>query len=93
MLDSDQNGVLSDDERDADADGLGNWDEIRGPHDRDWWVAQHDGKNEPRESKYPGIDYLDMEDTAPAYNAHVVAWTTWTATACSTGPTTTTTTG
>ena len=36
-----------------------------------WWVSQHDGKNEPRESTYPGIDFLDMEDTAPAYNAHV----------------------
>jgi len=71
VLDGDQNGVLSDDERDADADGLGNWDEIRGRMTEAWWVAQHDGKNEPRESAYPGIDFLDMEDTAPAYNAHV----------------------
>jgi hypothetical protein len=70
-LDIDQNGTLADDERDADADGLGNWDEIRGRMTEAWWASQHDGKNEPKESKYPGIDFLDMEDTAPAYNAHV----------------------
>ena len=35
-----------------------------------WWVAQHDGKSEPKESKYPELDFLDNEDTAPAYNAH-----------------------
>jgi hypothetical protein len=63
-------GVLSDDERDADADGLGNWDEVRGRMTEAWWPAQHDGKNEPTESKYPEIDFLDNEDTAPAYDAH-----------------------
>jgi hypothetical protein len=70
-LDGNDNGVLSDDERDADADGLGNWDEIRGRMTEEWWPLQHDGQIEPKESKYPGIDFLDMEDTAPAYNAHV----------------------
>ena len=65
-LDMDSNGVLSDDERDADADGLGNWDEIRGRMTEGWWPAQHDGTNEPKESKYPEIDYLDNEDTGPA---------------------------
>ena len=72
-LDMDSNGVLSDDERDADADGLGNWDEIRGRMTEGWWPAQHDGTNEPKESKYPEIDFLDNEDTGPAFNAHVDA--------------------
>jgi hypothetical protein len=62
--------MLFDDERDADADGLGNWDEVRGSMTEAWWVAQHDGKREPKESKYPELDFLDNEDTAPAYNAH-----------------------
>ena len=78
-LDIDRDGVLSpahpdgelwDDERDADADGLGNWDEIRGRMTEAWWPAQHDGQNEPKESKYPELDFLDNEDTAPWYNAH-----------------------
>ena len=38
-----------------------------------WWPAQHDGTIEPKESKYPEIDFLDNEDTAPAFNAHVDA--------------------
>jgi hypothetical protein len=70
VLDIDSNGVLSDDERDADADSLGNWDEVRGRMTEAWWPAQHDGKNEPKESKYPDLDFLDNEDTAPWYNAH-----------------------
>ena len=69
-LDIDEDGVLTDDERDADADGLSNWDEVRGRMTEEWWPAQHDGTNEPTESKYPDIDFLDNEDTAPAYDAH-----------------------
>ena len=70
VLDIDSNGVLSDDERDADADGLGNWDEVRGRMTEAWWPAQHDGQNEPKESKYPELDFLDNEDTAPYFDAH-----------------------
>jgi hypothetical protein len=70
VLDIDENFVLSDDERDADADGLGNWDEVRGRMTEAWWPAWHDGQNEPKESKYPELDFLDNEDTAPLYNAH-----------------------
>jgi hypothetical protein len=70
VLDIDSNGVLSDDERDADADGLGNWDEVRGRMTEVWWPAQHDGQNEPKESKYPELDFLDNEDTAPYFDAH-----------------------
>jgi hypothetical protein len=69
-LDDDGNGSLGDDERDADADGLGNWDEVRGRMTEAWWPKQHDGQNEPKESKYPDIDFLDNEDTAPRFDAH-----------------------
>jgi hypothetical protein len=62
VLDIDGNGVLADDERDADGDGIGNWDEQHGRFIEIWWPAQHNGTNEPLESKYPGIDYLDVED-------------------------------
>ncbi len=72
-LDMDDDGVLRDDERDADADGLGNWDELRGRMIEEWWPAQHNGTNEPKESKYPEMDFLDNEDTAPAFNAHIDA--------------------
>ena len=37
-----------DDERDADADGLGNWDEVRGRMTEAWWPAQHDGRTNRR---------------------------------------------
>jgi hypothetical protein len=68
-LDFDEDNVLSDDQRDADADGLGNWDEVRGQMLEAWWPAQHDGTNEPKESKYPNIDFLDNEDI-PGFDAH-----------------------
>jgi hypothetical protein len=62
VLDQDGNGQLADDERDADGDGIGNWDEQHGRFIEIWWPAQHDGTNEPKESKYPGIDFLDVAD-------------------------------
>jgi hypothetical protein len=62
-------GQLSDDERDGDGDGLGNWDEANGRMTEAWWIAQHDGNNEPKESKYPDLDFLDNEDTEPAFDA------------------------
>jgi hypothetical protein len=62
-------GQLWDDERDADGDGLSNWDETGGRMTEGWWPAEHDGKIEPSESKYPDLDYLDNEDTAPAFDA------------------------
>lgn len=62
VLDMDHNGVLSDDERDVDGDGISNWDEQHGRFIETWWPAQHDGTNEPKESKYPGINYLDVAD-------------------------------
>jgi hypothetical protein len=61
-LDQNGDGQLADDERDADGDGLGNWDEQHGRFTEAWWPAEHDGKNEPKESKYPGINFLDAAD-------------------------------
>ena len=61
-LDWSENGTLSDNERDADGDALGNWDEQGGKLTEGWWVKQHDGTNEPKESKYPGINFLDNGD-------------------------------
>jgi hypothetical protein len=70
-LDQNEDGVLHDGERDADGDGLGNWDELRGQFIEDWWPQRHNGKIEPKESKYPGIDFLDNEDL-PGQDAHRV---------------------
>jgi len=71
VLDQAGDGVLSDGERDADADGLGNWDEIRGRFTEAWWVAALD---DPKESKYPSGfgNFLDNDDL-PGGDAHVVA--------------------
>lgn len=69
VLDQGGDGVLSDGERDADADGLGNWDEIRGRMVERWWVAQLD---DPKESQYPEQSggFLDNDDL-PGGDAHV----------------------
>ena len=37
-------GQLNDGERDADGDGLGNWDEAHGRMTPGWWPATYDGK-------------------------------------------------
>lgn len=52
-FDIDGNGALSDDERDADGDGLGNWDESHGRMTPGWWKAAYDGTNGPLETPYP----------------------------------------
>ena len=61
-LDLDENNQLWDDERDADGDGLSNFDEQHGQFTETWWPAQHNGTNEPKESKYPDINFLDVAD-------------------------------
>ena len=71
-LDLNGNGVLSDDERDADGDGLGNWDEAHGRMTEAWWPAEHDGKIEPKESKYPDMNFLDNADL-PGRDAFTVS--------------------
>ena len=49
----DGDGLLSDDERDADGDGLSNWDEQHGRFTEVWWPAEHDGQNEPHRVEVP----------------------------------------
>jgi hypothetical protein len=56
-IDMNSDGQLSDDERDADGDGLTNWDEAHGRMTPGWWVAKYDGTNGPKETKYPVVDY------------------------------------
>lgn len=51
-LDMNHDGTLSDDERDADADGLTNWDESHGRMRADWWISAYDGTNDVLETKY-----------------------------------------
>ena len=71
-LDWDDSNTLHDGERDADNDGLGNWDEAHGKMTELWWPANHNGKGEPKESKYPGINFLDNADL-PNRDAHADA--------------------
>ncbi len=60
-LDSDTS-FLADDERDVDGDGISNYDEQHGRFTEVWWPSTHDGTNEPVESKYPAINFLDVAD-------------------------------
>jgi hypothetical protein len=46
------NGTLTDDERDADGDALGNWDESHGRMTADWWKTAYDGTNGQLETPY-----------------------------------------
>ena len=55
-MDMNDDGVLSDDERDGDGDGLGNWDEKYGRMTQGWWDAIYDGSHGPKESHYYLVD-------------------------------------
>ena len=50
--DLNQDGFLTDDEKDVDSDGLTNWDEAHGRMVPDWWLAAY-----PEEPAYP-LPYL-----------------------------------
>jgi hypothetical protein len=58
-------GGMSDDDKDVDNDGLTNYAETHGPMTAAWWLAQYDGVNAKKESKYPGPDYLDPSFVDP----------------------------
>jgi hypothetical protein len=51
-MDLDGDGTLSDDERDADGDGLGNWDESHGRMLPSWWTSTY-SKAPNEETPYP----------------------------------------
>jgi hypothetical protein len=56
-------GWLDDGERDADADGLSNWDEVNGRMTQSWWTDRY--KTDPTEKLYPitygGVDMTDPD--------------------------------
>jgi hypothetical protein len=53
-IDMNGNGILTDDERDADNDGLGNWDEKYGRMTQTWWDKEMNGQGgKPKETRYP----------------------------------------
>jgi hypothetical protein len=58
--DFDHNGVLSDDERDEDADGLTNWMESHGYMTRDWWDTIY-AKEKPFPIAYVGTEIDDPD--------------------------------
>ena len=65
-MDMDPDGILSDDERDGDGDGLGNWDEAHGRMIQDWWDAAYSGEGAfPKETRYvltyPGVSIFDPD--------------------------------
>jgi hypothetical protein len=57
-------GWLDDGERDADGDGLTNWDESHGRMTHDWWTATYDGKVLPKETDYT-VTYAGTDMTDP----------------------------
>jgi hypothetical protein len=65
-MDMDRDTKLSDDERDADNDGLGNWDEVRGRMTQGWWDAIYNGDSGlPKETgyinKFPQVSHVDPD--------------------------------
>ncbi|HKP91835.1 MAG TPA: hypothetical protein VJT75_17845 [Thermoleophilaceae bacterium] len=70
-MDMNGDGILSDDERDADGDNLGNWDEAYGRMTANWWDDEYSGQNgKPKESHYPamtggGVAWIETSLTDP----------------------------
>jgi len=65
LLDMNNDGVLTDDEKDADSDGLGNWDESHGRLTIKWWagvfISEPTFANHPDESAM-AMSELSMTD-------------------------------
>jgi len=59
-LDIDGNGVLADDEKDVDGDGLGNWDEAHGRMVYAYWKAVYETEK-PYAPQYGAVDFLDPD--------------------------------
>jgi hypothetical protein len=64
-IDMEGNGTLSDDEKDADGDGLSNWDESHGRMTQDWWDEVYNGSGGfDKETRYP-LDYAPVDLADP----------------------------
>jgi Bacterial TSP3 repeat/IPT/TIG domain len=58
--DINHDGILQDDEKDADGDGLPNWDELYGRETQLWWTAVH-GDEPPYPLTYQTLDWLNPD--------------------------------
>jgi hypothetical protein len=58
--DMDHDGVLQDDEKDADGDGLPNWDELYGRETQAWWSAVY-SQETPYPLSYRTLDWLNPD--------------------------------
>ena len=56
-------GWLDDGERDADGDGLSNWDEANGRMTPEWWKDYY--SSDPLEKPYPGVTFSGVDMTDP----------------------------
>jgi hypothetical protein len=61
IVDWDTDGVLSDEERDADGDGLSNWAETRGELNPGWWTGGPYKAEKPYMNAYFGTDFADPD--------------------------------
>jgi hypothetical protein len=65
-LDLNHNGSLSDDERDVDGDGLGNWIEAHGPLSAQAWWSSIYTSEQPYGVAFAGTDWLDSDTDGDA---------------------------
>jgi hypothetical protein len=54
-------GMLDDGERDADGDGLSNWDEANGRMTQEWWTEAYKKTEKPYPLTYAGVDMLNPD--------------------------------
>jgi hypothetical protein len=54
-------GMLDDAERDADNDGLSNWDEGNGRMTQGWWTAEYKKSEKPYPLTYDGVNMADPD--------------------------------
>jgi IPT/TIG domain len=65
--DTNLDGVLQDDEKDADGDGLPNWDEAQGRETQAWWAAAYLGER-PYPISYPDLNWLNPDSDGDGIN-------------------------